>query len=200
MGPAEDVELAIELARGGREALAELYDRHSPAMLGLGLKLLRDRGEAEEILHDVFLEAWKRAGDYDPSRGSVRTWLMLRMRSRCLDRINAYRGSAGVAPLSSNAGKLACVDGQAQKDALAQTAHGAFGQCSEAAQNECPGWSGTPASVVDSCIDMMFKEGPGSGSAHGHYTNMMEPSYRTVACGFYVTSSGAVWITQDFYR
>ncbi|MCA9595385.1 MAG: CAP domain-containing protein [Myxococcales bacterium] len=121
-------------------------------------------------------------------------------RARCLDRINAYRGSAGVAPLSSNAGKLACVDGQAQKDALAQTAHGAFGQCSEAAQNECPGWSGTPESVVDSCLDMMFKEGPGSGSAHGHYTNMMEPSYRTVACGFYVTSSGAVWITQDFYR
>ncbi|MCB9597583.1 MAG: sigma-70 family RNA polymerase sigma factor [Sandaracinaceae bacterium] len=100
MGPAEDVELAIELARGGREALAELYDRHSPAMLGLGLKLLRDRGEAEEILHDVFLEAWKRAGDYDPSRGSVRTWLMLRMRSRCLDRIKSAARSR-----TSNAGE-----------------------------------------------------------------------------------------------
>jgi hypothetical protein len=47
---------------------------------------------------------------------------------------------------------------------------------------------------------MMFKEGPGSGPEHGHYTNIMEPSYRSVACGFQVASDGAVWITQDFYR
>lgn len=87
--PVEDVELVVAVARGEREALATLYDRHGSPMLGLGLQLLRDRGEAEELLHDVFLEAWKRAGDYDPARGSVRTWLMLRMRSRCLDRIKS---------------------------------------------------------------------------------------------------------------
>lgn len=85
----DDAQLVYALARGERDALGELYDRHSPAMLGLGMKLLKDRGEAQEILHDVFLEAWKRAGDYDPGRGSVRTWLMLRMRSRCLDRIKS---------------------------------------------------------------------------------------------------------------
>lgn len=85
----DDVDIVIRVARGDREALGVLYDRHASAMLGLGIKLLRDRGESEEILHDVFLEAWKRAGDYDPARGSVRTWLMLRMRSRCLDRIKS---------------------------------------------------------------------------------------------------------------
>ncbi len=37
-------------------------------------------------MHDVFLEAWRRATDYDPARGSVRTWLVLRARSRALDR------------------------------------------------------------------------------------------------------------------
>lgn len=84
-----DGELVIAMARGRREALGALYDRHAPALLGLGIKLLRDRGEAEEILHDVWLEAWQRAGDWDPQRGSVRTWLMLRMRSRCLDRIKS---------------------------------------------------------------------------------------------------------------
>ncbi len=87
--PPDDTALVIAVARGQRDALAALYDRYAGVMLGLGLKLLRDRGEAQEILHDVFLEAWKRAGDYDPSRGSVRTWLMLRMRSRCLDRIKS---------------------------------------------------------------------------------------------------------------
>ena len=87
--PLEDAELIVEAARGDREALAALYDRHAGAMLAVAHRLLRDRGEAEEILHDVFIEAWKRAGDYDPSRGSVLTWLMLRTRSRCLDRIKS---------------------------------------------------------------------------------------------------------------
>jgi RNA polymerase sigma-70 factor (ECF subfamily) len=81
----DDVELVIAVAAGDREALAKLYDRHAGTMLALGVRILGQRGEAEEVLHDVFLEAWRRAGDYDPSRGAVRTWLMLRMRSRCLD-------------------------------------------------------------------------------------------------------------------
>lgn len=85
----DDVELVIAAAAGDRGALASLYDRHGGVMLALGVRILRDRGEAEEILHDVFLEAWRRAGDYDPSRGSVRTWLTLRMRSRCLDLVKS---------------------------------------------------------------------------------------------------------------
>lgn len=99
MDPAqEDVSLVVALARGDRDALAALYDRHASPLLGLGVKLLQDRGEAQEILHDVFLEAWKRAGDYDPSRGTVRTWLALRMRSRCLDRIKSA-GRSRTAPV-----------------------------------------------------------------------------------------------------
>lgn len=85
----DDVELVVRAAAGDREALAALYDRHAGAMLALGVRILRDRGEAEEVLHDVFLEAWRRAGDYDPSRGTVRTWLTLRMRSRCLDLVKS---------------------------------------------------------------------------------------------------------------
>ena len=49
--------------------------------------------EAEDILHDVFLEAWRTAVDYDPTRGRVRTWLAIRMRSRCLDRQKSARVS-----------------------------------------------------------------------------------------------------------
>jgi RNA polymerase sigma-70 factor (ECF subfamily) len=93
----DDVQLVAAAARGDREALAELYDRHAGPMLALGVRILGDRGEAEEMLHDVFLEAWKRAGDYDPSRGSVRAWLMLRMRSRTLDRVRSAARSRTVA-------------------------------------------------------------------------------------------------------
>jgi RNA polymerase sigma-70 factor (ECF subfamily) len=55
-------------------------------MFGAALRLLRERREAEDLLHDVFLEVWRKAGDYDPARGSVRTWLLVRLRSRALDR------------------------------------------------------------------------------------------------------------------
>jgi RNA polymerase sigma-70 factor (ECF subfamily) len=84
-----DLDLLRGVARGDRDALGELYDRYCAPLLALGARTLRDRDEAEEVVHDVFLEAWRQAGDYDPERGTVRTWLVLRMRSRCLDRLKA---------------------------------------------------------------------------------------------------------------
>jgi RNA polymerase sigma-70 factor (ECF subfamily) len=127
----EDGELVIATARGERDALAALYDRHSPAMLGLGLKLLKDRGEAEEILHDVFLEAWRRAGDYDPARGSVRTWLLLRMRSRCLDRIKSAARSR-TAPVGEHLERVVgAAPAEAADRADAQRVHGALADLPE---------------------------------------------------------------------
>jgi len=77
------------LARGEQQALARLYDRHAPILLALGIRLLGERREAEDIVHDCFVEAWRHAGEYDPTRASVKTWLVLRMRSRCLDRLRS---------------------------------------------------------------------------------------------------------------
>jgi RNA polymerase sigma-70 factor, ECF subfamily len=86
-----DVEVMREVAAGGREALGELYDRFSPRMLALGQRMLGSRREAEDLVHDVFLEAWRRAQSYDPARASVSTWLLLRARSRALDRLRTSR-------------------------------------------------------------------------------------------------------------
>lgn len=85
-GADADAALVAALATGDREALARLYDGHSSLLLALGLRILGDRTAAEDVLHDVFLEAWHRAADFDPARGSVRAWLVTRMRSRALDR------------------------------------------------------------------------------------------------------------------
>jgi RNA polymerase sigma-70 factor (ECF subfamily) len=82
---AEDEALVTAMAAGDRGALATLYERHAPLLLGLALKIVRERREAEDLLHDVFLEAWRSAKDFDPRRGRVRTWLAIRMRSRALD-------------------------------------------------------------------------------------------------------------------
>lgn len=85
----EDAPLVRAVARGDQAALAALYDRHAPLLLAVGRRILGAPREAEDLLHDVFLEAWRAAGDYDPARGSVRAWLVMRMRSRALDRVRA---------------------------------------------------------------------------------------------------------------
>jgi RNA polymerase sigma-70 factor (ECF subfamily) len=85
----EDRRLVAAIARGDEGALAALYDRHAPAMLGVAIRVLRDRPDAEDLVHDVFVEAWQRSTSYDAARGSVRSWLLLRVRSRGIDRLRA---------------------------------------------------------------------------------------------------------------
>src|ERR1041384_3460118 len=98
---AQDEALVTAMAAGDRGALATLYERHAPLLLGLALKIVRERREAEDLLHDVFLEAWRSAKDFDPKRGRVRTWLAIRMRSRALDlqksaRVSRNKGDGGL--------------------------------------------------------------------------------------------------------
>jgi RNA polymerase sigma-70 factor (ECF subfamily) len=79
------------MAAGDSRGLERLYRRHAPTMLGLARRILRDAASPEDVVHDVFLEAWRRASTYDPQRGSVRAWLLLRLRSRCIDRLRNAR-------------------------------------------------------------------------------------------------------------
>lgn len=82
-----DAELVAEMAQGNRDALADLYDRYAAQLLAIASRMLGDRPEAEDLLHDVFLEAWRQASGYDGGRGTVRTWLVVRLRARTLDRL-----------------------------------------------------------------------------------------------------------------
>jgi RNA polymerase sigma-70 factor (ECF subfamily) len=98
---AEDEALVAAMAAGDRSALATLYERHSSLLLGLALRIVREKREAEDLLHDVFLEAWRSAKAFDPKRGRVRTWLAIRMRSRALDlqksaRVSRNTGDGGL--------------------------------------------------------------------------------------------------------
>ena len=73
------------MARGDSAALAQLYDRYAGTMLALAQRIVGRGAEAEDVIHDVFLEAWRHSADYDSARGSVKSWLLLRTRSRSLD-------------------------------------------------------------------------------------------------------------------
>ena len=88
-----DRELIRVIARGDRNALGKLYTRHKRGMMALGMSILNDRQEAEDTFHDVFVEVWHRAGEYDPRRGKVKSWLLMRMRCRSIDRYRSPRMS-----------------------------------------------------------------------------------------------------------
>lgn len=84
-----DARLVAALAQGDKRALGSLYETYGTTLLTLANRMLRSAREAEDLVHDVFLEAWRHAGEYDPGRGSVRAWLVTRTRSRCLDRLKS---------------------------------------------------------------------------------------------------------------
>jgi hypothetical protein len=89
----------------------------------------------------------------------------------------------------------ACANAQAKSDYETDTPHGAYGDCDERGQDECPGWPAPPESMIEDCLALMWDEGPGGG----HYDTMANPDFTEVACGFYVIpGSDSLWALQNF--
>jgi RNA polymerase sigma-70 factor, ECF subfamily len=82
----DDFALMEGIAARDASALQRMYDKHSPLVLALCIRVLHDRAEAEDVLVDVFWELWDRANRYDPRRGNPLTYLTTLARSRAIDR------------------------------------------------------------------------------------------------------------------
>lgn len=86
---ATDGELLRRLAERETVALEALYARYSAYVMGISLRMLANREEAEEVVQDVFWQLWKSELRYDPVRGRFSTWLFSVTRFRCLDRLRS---------------------------------------------------------------------------------------------------------------
>ena len=86
-----DASLLQRMAQGDEQALGALYDRWQGAVRALALRIVGDGMEAEDVVEDVFWQAWRQADRFDATRGSVATWLLTLARSRALDRLRAIK-------------------------------------------------------------------------------------------------------------
>jgi len=77
--------LVRRLKARDERALAELYDRLAPWVLGLAFRILQDEDEAEEVVGDVFVQVWRRVDQHDARRGPLVPWIISIARNRALD-------------------------------------------------------------------------------------------------------------------
>jgi RNA polymerase sigma factor, sigma-70 family len=92
--PTECAELSrilLAVGRGDQRAFAELYRLTSPRLFGVCLRMLRDRGEAEDALQETYATVWRRAESFDPARAGAITWLVTLARNKAIDRLRRHR-------------------------------------------------------------------------------------------------------------
>jgi RNA polymerase sigma-70 factor (ECF subfamily) len=79
------------MAEGDRRALGTLYDHYAQLVFNLAIRIVRDEADAEEVVQEVFWQAWRDAGRYDATRGSPEAWLLTMARTRAIDVLRSVR-------------------------------------------------------------------------------------------------------------
>lgn len=91
-GSAVVATLIGRIAGGEKAAMADLYRRTSVKLYGIALRLLGSESEAEDVIQEVYVNVWRKAGLFDPAKASPITWLAVMTRNRAIDRIRRRRG------------------------------------------------------------------------------------------------------------
>jgi RNA polymerase sigma-70 factor, ECF subfamily len=82
-----DEQLMLMLQQRNPVALEYLYDRHCGIVKSLGMKVVHNEAEAEDLLQEIFVEIWNRAAGYDPAKGKPLGWIVTLARRRAIDRL-----------------------------------------------------------------------------------------------------------------
>jgi len=86
-------DLLKSCGRGDQTAFAQLYDATSSRVVGLAVRVVRDRAQAEEVAQEAFLEIWKTSGRFDPAKGSPLGWLLTIVHRKAVDRVRSAEAS-----------------------------------------------------------------------------------------------------------
>ena len=86
-----DDALLVRVGQNDSRAFETLYDSYGGAVYSLAVKMLRDRQAAEEVAQEVFLAIWRGARDFDPARGSARSWILTLAHHKSVDAVRRQR-------------------------------------------------------------------------------------------------------------
>jgi RNA polymerase sigma-70 factor (ECF subfamily) len=90
----DDVAIVARIAAGDQDALAELYDRFHRPCYSFAVRMVGSEGEAEEVIQETFVRAWRHAARYEQERASVQGWLLSITRNLCIDELRRRRRRA----------------------------------------------------------------------------------------------------------
>lgn len=115
-----DYEAALKAcAAGDRQALQRIYQEDGRYLLGVALRIVRQRHLAEDVLHDAFINIWTRSTTFDPQRGSGRGWIYSVVRHQALNRMrNTGREVLGDEDMLDAASREDADDGNAASHAM----------------------------------------------------------------------------------
>lgn len=93
---AEDLALLTKIEQGDRQAMAVLFDRYSGIVYSVALRVLKDPGQAEDVMQDILIQVWKKPGAFVSGRGTLGAWLVVVARNRAIDVLRRRRPTDSV--------------------------------------------------------------------------------------------------------
>lgn len=91
-----DLALLDRVRVGDQGAMTEVFDRYSTVVYSVALRVLRDQGQAEDVVQEVFLQIWKNASSFVQDRGSLGAWLVVIARNRAIDHLRRRKPADSV--------------------------------------------------------------------------------------------------------
>ncbi len=91
MSATDDMGLLTRIQSGDQEAMSALFDRYGTMVYSVALRVLKDAGEAEDVMQEIFVQVWKNPGAFVSGKGSLGGWLVVVARNRSIDVIRRRR-------------------------------------------------------------------------------------------------------------
>jgi RNA polymerase sigma-70 factor (ECF subfamily) len=96
IGPVDETAMLTRIGQRDENAMEEIFRRYSGPVYSVALRVLRDSGQAEDVLQEVFLQLWRKPAAFVQNRGSLGAWLVVIARNRAIDVLRRRKPSDSV--------------------------------------------------------------------------------------------------------